>query len=119
MLQSELNEIEENYTKDTRRNANLKQDLERFDSTQKEADRLKELSINGVNQLQEEINTEKKGAFEARQFIEDLRRARNILQKEIDRSDNNNKKLQEDYIAKHKYHNEKRNELQGLSKKME
>ena len=61
---------------------------------------MKEITIQGVNKIQDEINGEKKLAFEDRQTIENLRRARNILQKEIDRSDNNNKRLADDLIAK-------------------
>lgn len=48
-----------------------------------------------------------------------MRRSRDILQKEINRAENNNKKLEEDLLQKVKYLKEKDNELSGLSKEME
>lgn len=52
-------------------------------------------------------------------MLEDLRRNRDILQKEIDRSENNNKKQYEEEIQKEKVLKEKLNELSGLQQEMD
>ncbi len=69
--------------------------------------------------MESEILNEKKNAFDDRGIIEDLKRARDILQKEINRAENNNKKLEDEKLSKEKYLKEKDNELSGLSKEME
>jgi hypothetical protein len=48
------------------------------------------LTLQGINLLENEINEEKKFAGEDRSNLDSLRRNRDILQKEIDRSENNN-----------------------------
>lgn len=45
-----------------------------------------------MNLLETQINEQKKAELEDKGIIDELRRNRDILQKDIDRSDNNNKK---------------------------
>ena len=80
---------------------------------------MKELTMSGINLLEDQLNDEKKSAFDDRALIEDRRRQRDILQKGLDRAENNNRRLDEEKISKIKYMKEKENELSGLSKEME
>lgn len=63
-----------------------------IDESKKAAEEIKNLTEQGINFLEGEIKDEKRLALEGRSTLEELRRNRDILQKEIDRADNNNKK---------------------------
>lgn len=47
-----------------------------------------------MNQLENEIGDEKKNALKDRSFIEKLKRDRDMYQKEIERAEANNKKIE-------------------------
>lgn len=81
----------------------LKKEVANLEKAKEEAEKLKELTINGINQLEKDINSEKREAFDDRSHIEDMRRGRDILQKELDRAENNNKRLEEELLTKSKY----------------
>lgn len=75
--------------------------------------------MQGINLLETQINLQKKEESEDRVTLEELRRNRDILQKDIDRCDTNNKKQLEEKIQKDKFMKEKDNELYGLNKEMD
>ena len=56
------------------------------------SEKLKEITLLGINQLENEVNDEKRLAFDDRSILDELRRNRDVLQKEINRAESNNKK---------------------------
>ncbi|EGR30803.1 hypothetical protein IMG5_123170 [Ichthyophthirius multifiliis] len=83
------------------------------------SERTKEAFLQGINMLESDIQDQKKRAFEDRSLLEELRRNRDILQKEIDRADTNNKKQEEEVIQLTKTMKEKINEFSGMNKQMD
>lgn len=67
-------------------------EIEDLEEVKIAAEEIKNLIEQGINFLEGEIKEDKKLASEGRSTLEELRRNRDILQKEIDRADNNNKK---------------------------
>jgi hypothetical protein len=57
---------------------------------------MKDLTQLGINQLENYIYAEKRIAEGDRQTLDEIKRNRDILQKEIDRSENNNQGQEED-----------------------
>lgn len=57
--------------------------------------------------------------MEDHSVIDDLRKAKEVLEREIYRGENNNKKLQEEINIKKKLLQEKDNEIQGQYKEIE
>lgn len=69
-----------------------------------------------MNQLESEISDDKKNTQKDRSFIEKLKRDRDMYQKEIQRADANNKKIEEEILSKEKILKEKENEIFGQKK---
>lgn len=76
----------------------LEEQVKMLKSEKYQHELLKEITNNGLNQLENELNSERKLAHEDRQTLEELRRARDILQKELNRAENNNKRQMEEFI---------------------
>jgi len=72
-----------------------------------------------MNQLESEISDDKKNTQKDRSFIEKLKRDRDMYQKEIERADTNNKKIEEEILSKEKVLKEKENEIFGQKKEVE
>eukprot|EP00825_Cyclidium_porcatum_P005862 TRINITY_DN1287_c0_g1_i7.p1 TRINITY_DN1287_c0_g1~~TRINITY_DN1287_c0_g1_i7.p1 ORF type:complete len:699 (-),score=223.57 TRINITY_DN1287_c0_g1_i7:296-2392(-) len=94
-------------------------DCEDLVNIREKCDEVKEITIQGINLLENQVNFQKKDENEDKITLEELRRNRDILQKDIDRCDNNNKKQLEERIQKEKVLKEKDNELYGLNKEMD
>ena len=62
-----------------------------------ETERLKEVIQSGMQQLQNQILSEKKSAQKDRSYIDKLKRDRDVYEREIERTDQTNKKLEEEY----------------------
>ncbi|KRX06422.1 hypothetical protein PPERSA_05035 [Pseudocohnilembus persalinus] len=82
-------------------------------------EQVRDITNAGINQLENEILMEKKYATDDRSLLEELRRNRDILQKEIDRAEQNNKKQQESCNTKEKLQKERKNEAAGLKKEID
>ncbi|EAR86580.1 flagellar associated protein (macronuclear) [Tetrahymena thermophila SB210] len=115
IIKYELKFIQEKMAKKRQ----LLSEIENLDTIKVEAEIIKNLTEQGINYLESEIKEDKKLASEGRSILEELRRNRDILQKEIDRADNNNKKQEEELIQKEKIVKEKKNELSGMNKEMD
>jgi hypothetical protein len=70
----------------------LKLECEDIKSSKSASEKLKEVTLLGINQLENEVNDEKRLAFDDRSILGELKRNRDVLQKEINRADTNNKK---------------------------
>jgi len=73
----------------------------------------------GLAQLENELNSEKKSEGKDRMFIEKLKRERDMYIKEVERADVSNKKVLEEILNKEKQVKEKENELFGQKKEIE
>lgn len=58
---------------------------------------MKDVIVSGMTQLENEISNEKKNAQKDRSFIDKLKRDRDVYEREIERTENTNKKLEEDF----------------------
>ena len=70
----------------------LKLECEDIKSSKSASEKLKEITLLGINELENEVNDEKRLAFDDRSILDELRRNRDVLQKEINRAESNNKK---------------------------
>ena len=70
----------------------LKLECEDLKNSKQASEKLKEITLLGINQLENEVNDEKRLAFDDRSLLDELRRNRDVLQKEINRAETNNKK---------------------------
>ena len=61
-----------------------------------EAEKMAELVKQALHELEREIGTTKKQVSDDKNLMEELKRNKDILLKELNRVENNNKKLQED-----------------------
>ena len=66
-----------------------------------------------MNELENQSNQVRKLAMEDHSVIDDLKKAKEVLEREIYRGENNNKKLLEEINIKKKLLKEKDNEIQG------
>ena len=72
-----------------------------------------------INELETDITNAKRKALDDRSLIEDIKRERDILLKELNRAENNNRKQKEEKDMKEKLKKEKSNEKSGLHKEQD
>lgn len=78
-LLNEIQGMEEEYQEMLAHQQDINAFCEEIQAKIEEAERLKEITQLGINQLENEIQEEKRLAFEDRAILEDLRRNRDIL----------------------------------------
>ena len=89
----------------------LKREKEQIKNQKMEAERAKELAQASIEQLERIIDDTKKLAEEDRKLIEQMKNSRNLINKEINRAENNNKKQAGELMISHKANKEKDNEI--------
>jgi len=97
----------------------LKKDKEHIKNQKTEAERAKELAQASIEQLERIIEDTQRLADEDRKLIEQLKNSRNLLNKEVNRAESNNKKQANDLLISHKANKEKDNEIISQSKDVE
>jgi len=97
----------------------LKREIQHVQNQRIEAERAKELAQSSIEQLERVINDTQKLAEEDRKVVEQMKNSRNLLQKEINRAESNNKKQSNDLLVSHKANKEKDNEIVNQSKDVE
>lgn len=100
-------------------NSHLKDEILFLKEAQIEAEKLKEVCKMSINELEQDISTAKRKALDDRSLIEEIKRERDILLKELNRAENNNRKQKEEKDMKDKLKKEKINEISGLHKEQE
>lgn len=99
--------------------AKINEEIKTLRTQKEKTEELKEVIESGMNQLENEISDDKKNTQKDRSFIEKLKRDRDMYQKEIERADANNKKIEEEILSKEKVLKEKENEIFGQKKEVE
>ena len=89
----------------------LKRDKINIKNQQIAAEKDKELAEKSIEQLERIIDDTKKLAEEDRKAVEQMKTTRNLLNKEINRAESNNKKQSNDLLISHKANKEKDNEI--------
>jgi len=84
-----------------------------------EAEKTKEIAKNSVHQLEREIEDTKRLANDDRKVIGELMEARNLMNKDFNKAETNNKKYMEKLNQEQKTNKEKDNDIQALKKEIE
>jgi len=116
---SQFNKKIEDENEKTNHFTNLQQELENkieiLKGEKAEADKVRDLCKFGINELEKELLEQRKNENEDKSHIEELKRAKELLNKELCRAENNKKKQNEEEEAKRKLIKEKEIELKGLA----
>jgi len=115
----EINEKISKLAQQEREINKLKREKEYIRNQKIEAERAKELAQNSIEQLERIIDDTKRLAEEDRKLIEQLKASRNLLNKEINRAESNNKKQGNDLVISYKANKEKDNEIMNQAKEVE
>jgi len=115
----EINEKVSKVSAQDREINKLKRDKEAIRNQKVEAERAKELAQNSIEQLERIIDDTKKLAEEDRKLIEQMKASRNLLNKEINRAESNNKKQSNDLLISHKANKEKDTEIVKQAQEVE
>ncbi len=115
-LNRQLNSANAKFEVLMKMNSHLKDEIEYLKEAQTEAEKIKEVCKVSINELEQDISISKRKAIDDRSLIEDIKRERDILLKELNRAENNNRKQKEEKDMKEKLKKEKNNEISGLHK---
>lgn len=118
-VRKELQEKTTSVNTLTRERNKLVKDNKNLETTIDELERMKELTKNSIHQLEHEIDDARKLAFEDRKTIDDLKRDRDLLQKDITRAESNNRKQGDIVIGKSNELQEKEKEVLALKKEVD
>lgn len=97
----------------------IRDQISTLNNNKQELEDLRDRINEGLAQLENELNSEKKSEGKDRMFIEKLKRERDMYIKEVERADISNKKVLEEILNKEKQVKEKQNELFGQKKEIE
>jgi len=100
-------------------NDKLRNDIVTLKDSKLLAEKQKDIAKNAITHLDKEVIDTKKFAREDRQILEDLRRGKELIQRELTRIENVNKKQGEEIILLDKDLKESENEISTLNKDLE
>ena len=118
-INRQLNSASAKYEVLIKVNNRLKDEIAYLKEAQIEAEKVKETCKVSINELEHDITGAKRKAMDDRSLIEDIKRERDILLKELNRAENNNRKQKEEKDMKEKLKKEKNNEKSGLHKEQD
>jgi len=118
-LQGEINEYKSKINTLSREKNKLYKDIEMLKNQKVEAEKTKEIAKNSVHQLEREIEDTKRLANDDRKVIGELMEARNLMNKDFNKAETNNKKYMEKLNQEQKTNKEKDNDIQALKKEIE
>ena len=101
-LNRQLNSANAKFEVLMKMNSHLKDEIEYLKEAQTEAEKIKEVCKISINELEVDISSSKRKAIDDRSLIEDIKRERDILLKELNRAENNNRKQKEEKDMKEK-----------------
>lgn len=119
LLSRQLNSANAKYEVLIKVNSHLKDEIAYLKEAQIEAEKLKDVCKVSINELEQDISSSKRKALDDRSLIEDIKRERDILLKDLNRAENNNRKQKEEKDMKEKLKKEKNNEISGLHKEQD
>jgi hypothetical protein len=97
----------------------LRQESDNYKEDQRGQEKLFSITKHGINDLEIETHLNRKLALEDHSIIEDLKKAKEVLERELYRGEANNKKLNEEINIKLKLIKEKENEISAQYKEIE
>jgi len=89
----------------------LKREVQQTQNQKVEAERAKELAQSSIEQLERVINDTQKLAEEDRKMLDQMKNSKNLLHKEINRAESNNKKQTNELLISHKANKIKDDEI--------